>query len=160
MTVGDTKDLAVFNAVINEPGSQFAHSAKNLFFRLLIRCQHPCFMQPKPHNQLLLEIPHDVTTFAIETDVALPPELRGVPLTLSLVHLPAIATLHAGDHEAVHLDPEPMEVYRVGTQRFRIDAESTKAERLTLRRSRTVRTQSFVDGFVRSSRAEMGTAAS
>ncbi len=69
-------------------------------------------------------LPPGPTTYALKAHVELPPEFRDRPLTLSIAHLPALATLRVAGHEAVPLETSALDRYRSqGPHRWRIPVE-------------------------------------
>ena len=78
-------------------------------------------------------LPEANSTYALDTKVDVPPEMRGKPLTLAIRHLPAISTLQVDGEEAVLLDASMLDRYRrVGPQRWRIPEHASKDGQLAL----------------------------
>ena len=68
-------------------------------------------------------LPKGRTTYTLTTRVALPPELRGRPLTLTIATLPALARLRVGSRDAVDLETSTLARYASsGQHAWRIDA--------------------------------------
>ena len=80
-----------------------------------------------------LDLPAAQTQYRLRTQVPLSEDLRGKPLTLAFVQLPARASLRAAGTPMLALDEEITTVYRVsGSQRWRIPEELTRGKYLDL----------------------------
>lgn len=78
-------------------------------------------------------LPRGPADYVLRSHVDVPPDLRGLPLTLAIAHMPAIATLRVDGGEAVPVEANPLDSYRAsGPHRWRIPEEASKDGALDL----------------------------
>ena len=74
------------------------------------------------------KLPARRSIYKLHAEAPLPPEWQGKPLSLTIPHLRARASLRANGREVVPLDSSPFDVYRgSGQPRWRIPADVTGA---------------------------------
>src|SRR5207253_11265325 len=75
-------------------------------------------------------LPNRAEHYVLHTDVDIPDRLAGRALTLSIPHMPALASLEVNGVEAVQVGNAPFDVYRAsGPRRWRVPAEATRGKR-------------------------------
>jgi serine/threonine protein kinase len=72
-------------------------------------------------------LPRGPARYVMRARVDVPSDMRGVPLTLAVEHMPAVATLRVDGNEAVPVEASTVDSYRAsGPQRWRIPEEASK----------------------------------
>jgi serine/threonine protein kinase len=78
-------------------------------------------------------LPRGPAEYVLRTSVDVPPAMRGLPLTLAIAHMPAVATLKVDGNQAVPVDASTFDSYRsAGPLRWRIPEEASRDGRLDL----------------------------
>jgi serine/threonine protein kinase len=78
-------------------------------------------------------LPRGPAEYVLRTSVEVPPAMRGLPLTLAIAHMPAVATLKVDGNEAVAVDASTFDSYRSsGPLRWRIPEDASRDGRLDL----------------------------
>jgi serine/threonine protein kinase len=78
-------------------------------------------------------LPRGPAEYVLRTSVEVPPEMRGLPLTLAIAHMPAVATLKVDGNQAVPVDASTFDSYRAsGPLRWRIPEDASKDGHLDL----------------------------
>jgi len=78
-------------------------------------------------------LPHAPARYVLRSSITIPAEMQGRALTLSIPHMPAMATLRVDGTEAVAVGASSFDVYRAsGPHRWRIPEYTTKDGRLDL----------------------------
>jgi serine/threonine protein kinase len=78
-------------------------------------------------------LPRGPAEYVLRTSVEVPPAMRGLPLTLAIAHMPAVATLKVDGNEAVAIDASTFDSYRSsGPLRWRIPEDASKDGHLDL----------------------------
>jgi serine/threonine protein kinase len=72
-------------------------------------------------------LPRGPARYVMRARIDVPSDMRGLPLTLAVAHMPAVATLKVDGNEAVPVDASTLDSYRAsGPQRWRIPEEASK----------------------------------
>jgi len=93
-------------------------------------------------------LPRGPAEYVLRTRAEVPAEMRGVPLTLAIPHMPAMATLRVDGATAVPVDASTLDSYRAsGPLRWRVPEEASKdgALDLELRVSHRFTRTAFID---------------
>jgi len=78
-------------------------------------------------------LPRGPAEFVLRSRVEVPAAMRGVPLTLAIAHMPALATLKVDGNQAVSVEANTLDSYRASSpHRWRIPEEASKDGRLEL----------------------------
>jgi serine/threonine protein kinase len=78
-------------------------------------------------------LPRGPAEYVLRTSVEVPPAMRGLPLTLAIAHMPAVATLKVDGNEAVAVDASTFDSYRSsGPLRWRIPEDASRDGHLDL----------------------------
>ena len=78
-------------------------------------------------------LPHGPAEYVLRTSVDVPAEMRGLPLTLAIAHMPAVATLQVDGNQAVPIDASTFDSYRSsGPLRWRIPEDASRDGHLDL----------------------------
>lgn len=78
-------------------------------------------------------LPRGPAEYVLHARVEIPDDMRHVPLTLAVAHMPAVATLKVNGSQAVPVDASTLDTYRAsGPQRWRISEHASKDGRLDL----------------------------
>ena len=78
-------------------------------------------------------LPHGPAEYTLRTSVEVPARMRGVPLTLAIAHMPAVATLRVNGSRAVPVGASMLDSYRAtGPLRWHIPEDASKQGKLEL----------------------------
>jgi serine/threonine protein kinase len=78
-------------------------------------------------------LPRGPADYTMRTSVAVPERMRGVPLTLAIAYMPAVATLRVNGFDALPIGASMLDSYRAtGPLRWRIPEEASRQGRLEL----------------------------
>ena len=78
-------------------------------------------------------LPRGPTDYTMRTSVEVAERMRGVPLTLAIAHMPAVATLRVNGFEALPIGASMLDSYRAtGPLRWRIPEEASRRGKLEL----------------------------
>ena len=78
-------------------------------------------------------LPRGPAEYVLRTSVDVPEAMRGLPLTLAIAHMPAVATLKVDGNQAVPVDASTFDSYRsTGPLRWRIPEDASRDGRLDL----------------------------
>jgi serine/threonine protein kinase len=78
-------------------------------------------------------LPRGPAEYVLRTAVDVPAEMRGLPLTLAIAHMPAVATLKVDGNQAVPIDASTFDSYRSsGPLRWRIPEDASRDGHLDL----------------------------
>lgn len=78
-------------------------------------------------------LPRGPAEYVLRAKVDVPAEMRGVPLTLAVAHMPAMASLKVDGNQAVPVDASTLDTYRAsGPNRWRVPEDASNDGRLDL----------------------------